>query len=186
MQIRRVVVGLIRENCYIVSLPERQDCVLIDPGAEPERILAAAEGKRIAAILLTHGHFDHIGAVKAFAGEGTAIVVHRADAAMLGDMEINGCWLAGVDVTAPPATRLVEEGDVLQYAGITFTVLHTPGHTAGSVCYDTGEVLFTGDTVMAQGVGRTDLPSGSDEDMERSLRRLMPLLRQREVLGGHG
>ncbi len=186
MDIRRVVVGPIRDNCYILSLPDRTDCVLIDPGANPERIRPAMDGRHPAAILLTHGHFDHIGAVKELAERDTEIVIHRLDAPMLGDMELNACWMARLDVTAPPATRLVEEGDTLEYAGLRFTVLHTPGHTAGSVCYDTGDTLFTGDTVMAQGVGRTDLPTGSDEDMEASLRRLMPLLRQRHVCGGHG
>ena len=101
----RVVTGLIEENCYVLMAEGRDDCLVIDPGDEAEKIRAAAEGRRIAAILLTHGHFDHIGAVGALAGEGTEILIHEADAPMLTSGKLNAGWLAGMSVTAPAATR---------------------------------------------------------------------------------
>ena len=188
LQIRCIPVGEIQENCYIVFIEDRTDCLLIDPGDEPERIRANLDGRTIAAVLLTHGHFDHIGAVGALAGPETEILIHEADADMLRDPDRNSSWMLGVPVTAPPATRTFRDGDVLEYAGCRLQVLHTPGHTPGSSCFALGEYLFTGDTVMSHGYsyGRTDLPGGSERQMRESLRLLMPLLRKYTVLGGHG
>ena len=183
--IRPLSVGLLGTCCYILSLPGREDCVVVDPGAEPERVRKAADGRRIAAMLLTHGHFDHIGGVGGLMGEDTELVIHELDAPMLGDPEQNAAWLIGQRVTAPEATRLVREGDEIAYAGITFTVLHTPGHTPGSVCYRTGDALLSGDTRFHAGYGRTDLPGGSMQDLRRSLQRLEPLLNECVLYPGH-
>ena len=106
-RLTRVVTGLIEENCYVLMAEGRDDCLVIDPGDEAEKIRAAAEGRRIAAILLTHGHFDHIGAVGALAGEGTEILIHEADAPMLTSGKLNAGWLAGMSVTAPAATAII-------------------------------------------------------------------------------
>ena len=182
---KTLTVGPVSTSCYIVWDDASDACVIIDPGAEPERILAACEGRRIEAILLTHGHFDHIGGVSGLAEEGGDIVVHRDDAPMLQSAELNASWLAGMHVTAPAATRTVQEGDVLQYAGMDFTVLHTPGHTPGGVCYQAGEWLFTGDTLFEFGYGRTDLPGGSMRQLADSLRRLQPLAQKYEIFPGH-
>lgn len=188
LQIRRVTVGplALRTQCYVLWREGRADCVVIDPGDEPERIRQALDGKHLAAILLTHGHFDHIGAVGALAGEDTEIIIHRLDAPLLSDPERNVSAMVRRRITAPMATRLVEEGDRVEAAGIAFTVLHTPGHTPGSVCYQTEHALFTGDTLFAQGWGRTDLPGGDELAMQRSLRRLAPLAGQCAVYPGHG
>ncbi len=178
-------VGDLGTCCYIVWDSESDDCVVIDPGAEPERIRSACEGRRIAAILLTHGHFDHIGGVKELAKDGAEIVIHRDDAPMLRDATLNASWLVGDHVTAPEATKTVKEGDVISFAGMDFTVLHTPGHTPGCVCYQAGEWLFTGDTLFHYGYGRTDLPGGSMSLLAASLRRLQPLAQQVEIFPGH-
>lgn len=183
--IRPLTVGLLGTCCYILSLPGRDDCVVIDPGADADRIRQAAEGRRIAAILLTHGHFDHIAAVRALMDDGAALVIHELDAPMLGDPERNASWLVGPRVTAPEATCLIHEGDHITYAGITFTVLHTPGHTPGSVCYRAGDALFSGDTRFRSGYGRTDLPGGSMRELRRSLARLEPLLGEAILYPGH-
>ena len=138
LAVKTVPVGMLATQCYVLSLPGRDDCLVIDPGAEPEKIRRAMGEKQLAAILLTHGHFDHIGAVAALAGDNTPIWIHRLDAEMLTNPARNLCRMIRTEITAPPATRLLEEGDRLEAAGIALTVLHTPGHTPGSVCFRTG------------------------------------------------
>ena len=185
LHMKTLSVGELSTCCYIVWDNSADGCIVIDPGAEPERIRHACEDLRIEAILLTHGHFDHIGGVAELAKHGAEIVIHRDDAPMLGDTRLNASWLVGWNVTAPAAARTVEEGDVLIYAGATFTVLHTPGHTPGSVCYQTGKWLFTGDTLFHFGYGRTDLPGGNMRQLAESLRKLAPLAQQYEIYPGH-
>ena len=181
-----VAVGALATRCYVLWLDGRDDCLLIDPGAEAERIRAACGGKHIAAILLTHGHFDHIGAVGALMEKDTMLAVHRLDAPQLQDPQANVSWMLGRSVTAPAPTCLLEEGDAVEAAGMTLQVLHTPGHTPGGVCYQADDALFTGDTMFHAGYGRTDLPGGSDAELGRSLHRLYPLARKYTVYPGHG
>ena len=185
LKMKTLSVGDLGTYCYILWDDAADTCVVIDPGAEPERILRACEGRKIEAILLTHGHFDHIGAVKELARDGAEIVIHREDAPMLTDAQLNASWLVGEYVVAPKATRTIREGDKLHYAGAEFTVLHTPGHTPGCVSYQAGEWLFTGDTLFHYGYGRTDLPGGSMAQLAESLRRLAPLAQQHEIFPGH-
>ncbi len=185
LNMKTLTVGELGTCCHILWDDARTDCLVIDPGAEAERIRKACEGRKIAAILLTHGHFDHIGAVAELALEGAEIVIHREDAPMLADPQTNVSWMIGRNITAPQATQLVKEGDAVEFAGISLTVLHTPGHTPGGVCYQTGEWLFTGDTLFQYGYGRTDLPGGSVSQLGASLRRLQPLAQQYEIFPGH-
>ena len=183
---RELSVGIIGTRCYLVGQPDRADCIVIDPGAEANRIRAAAEGRSIAAILLTHGHFDHIGAVEKLMAPETRLVIHEKDQNMLTDPTLNASLaLLARPMAAPQATDLIREGDVLELAGLEIKVLHTPGHTPGSVCYQIGSLLFTGDTLFDHGWGRTDLPGGNESDMFASLRRLMPLAKTLEVYAGH-
>ena len=111
LQMKEVTVGAIGTCCYILWDDARTDCVVIDPGDEPERIRKAADERTIAAILLTHGHFDHIGAVRALMTPETELVIHVQDALMLSNPQENASFLMGAPVTAPEATRLVHEGD---------------------------------------------------------------------------
>ena len=187
MTVRAVPVGMIRTNCYILYLPGRSDCLVIDPGAEPEKILRQTDGRTVAAILFTHGHFDHFGGADDILTPSTRVFIHREDAPMLSDPVLNASLvLVEEGMYGPRATDLVEDGTEIHAAGLTLTVLHTPGHTRGSVCYLCGDCLFSGDTVMSMGVGRTDLPTGSDEDMKASLMRLRPYFGKYHILGGHG
>ncbi len=186
MELTELTVGMLGTQCYVLSAPESDTCVVIDPGAEPERIRKAAGSRKIEAILLTHGHFDHIGGVTPLMQEGTALVIHRLDAPMLQNSELNaGLKLTGRNVTAPCATRLVGDGDTLTYAGLDLRVVHTPGHTPGSVCYLCENEAFTGDTLFHHGWGRTDLTGGSQTDLMASLRRLIVMTKEMTVHPGH-
>ena len=183
--VRTVRVGIFDTHCYVVWKPGEERCVVIDPGADASAILRAAEGKHIDAILLTHGHFDHIGAIAGIRQDGTEIIIHKADAPLLTDPYRNAGWMVNQQVTAPEATRTVDEGDEVSAAGLTFRVLHTPGHTPGGVCYEVENALFTGDTMFAAGYGRTDLPGGDEQAMRQSLVRLLPSRTTHTIYAGH-
>ncbi len=165
--------GELQENCYILTLPGREDAILIDPGSEAPRIRAELGDKRVAAMLLTHGHWDHTGALKDF--PGVPIYIHELDAPMLLATRFNaGSFERQLD-ERPAATDYVSDGQVLKLAGITLQVIHTPGHTAGGVCYTAGNDIFTGDTIFDGDYGRTDLPGGSMQQMRQSLRKLLAM-----------
>ena len=184
MNIERVVVGELSENCYIVSQPGRRDALVIDPGAQAEKIRAALGGRSVAAVLLTHGHFDHTGALSAFAG--VPIYIHEADAPMLSDSHLSVGDGNGDLRPRPAATHLLADGEQLHLAGLDIAVLHTPGHTPGSVCLIAGDTMFSGDTLFAGSCGRTDLPCGDAREMRDSLRKLAKLEENYRVCPGHG
>lgn len=181
-----LTVGPVQTRCYILYNENGKECVVIDPGDEPERIRKKAGDKRIAAILLTHGHFDHIGGVMPLMTAETRLVVHASDEKMLGDPELNSSvYFLRRSITAPAPTDRVKEGDELTIAGLKIKVLHTPGHTPGSVCYLIGNELFTGDTLFDYGWGRTDLPGGNEQDMRASLERIIPMAQEYPIHAGH-
>lgn len=187
MHWKRVRVGPIRTNCYMLYQDAREDCVIIDPGEDPDMILDMIGPRKIAAIVLTHGHFDHIGALQALSAPGIHVWIHHKDAPMLTDPWLNGSeMLMGIRVTGCSADHFCEDGDTIEEAGMTLKCMHTPGHTPGSCCFLCDPLLFTGDTVMRMGIGRTDLPGGSDTAMRESLKRLEPILDRYTILGGHG
>ena len=186
MRIEELTVGPVQTCCYILYNENENECIVIDPGDEAERIRRVAGDRRIAAILLTHGHFDHIGGVAPLMAEGTRLLIHEQDGKMLSDPELNaGRGLLRRDITAPAPTDRIREGDEFAIAGLKIKVLHTPGHTPGSVCYLIENELFTGDTLFGHGWGRTDLPGGNEHDMIASLRRVMPLAQQYPIHPGH-
>ncbi len=184
MEIESVAVGSLKTNCYILSVPGGKEVLLIDPGAQGDLILRRVGDRRVAAVLLTHGHCDHTGALSSFAG--VPIHIHPEDAPMLEDPWLSGGWMFADGAVRPKATRFLLGGETLRAAGIELEVLHTPGHTPGGVCLRAGREIFTGDTLFDGGMyGRTDLPGGDAGKMKESLRMLMRL-RGCRAWPGHG
>ena len=179
LNMKHLALGAYQTNCYLVWEEASPTCVVIDPGYEPDTVLdeAKALGKEIAAILLTHGHFDHVGGVREIAAEtGCRVYLCDADLAMPPQM------------TAGPLyyTNTYSEGSFVEEAGLSFKVLHTPGHTPGSVCLLCENTLFSGDTLFWGSCGRTDLPGGSWATIRVSLKRLADLSGDFDVYPGHG
>ena len=171
--------GDYQTNCYIVHQEDSHACFVVDPGYEADAILDFCAGKKlkIDAILLTHGHFDHVGAVRELAAETEcAVYLHEAELTMPPMMTAGKLHY----------THTYDEGTVLNPAGIPVEVLHTPGHTPGSVCLKSGDHLFSGDTLFAMSCGRTDLPGGSWKTIQNSLGRLASLEGSYWVHPGHG
>ena len=174
-------------NCWLVSGQGTDDAVVIDPGFSPDRVHAMlrAAGKRPVAVLGTHGHSDHVGSAGEFCGEDLPLYIHEADRLALTDPE---AWGAGhpAPTVSVADVRTVVEGDRLDFAGFSIEVLHTPGHTPGSVCFATDGWLFSGDLVFRGSIGRHDFPNSSPSDMETSLRRFLTLPDALPVYPGHG
>lgn len=173
-------------NCWLLAAEGRDDAVVVDPGFSADRVLAllAAAGKRPAAAVATHGHIDHVGAAAALCGSDVPFHIHTADEPALTDQRAWGAGLPG-EIDRPARVSTFEDGDVLELAGFALEVIHTPGHTPGSVCFRLPEIVFTGDLVFAGSVGRSDFPNSSDRDMQASLRRFLTLPDDLEVLPGH-
>ncbi|MGE5553715.1 MAG: MBL fold metallo-hydrolase [Betaproteobacteria bacterium] len=190
--IQTLPVGLLSTNCYLVTDPESGEMLVIDPGAEPERILAAirASRARVVAIVNTHGHWDHIGANGAVKeATGAPLVIHAADAPWLGIIHTStrsGMHLPH-PVESPPADRLLRGEEELSLGRHRVRVIHTPGHTPGGVCLYLPGLLFAGDTLFAGSVGRTDLPGGSLSALLSAIReKLFTLPEETVVYPGHG
>lgn len=179
MNVKCLTLGDYETNCYILWKEGANRCLVIDPGYAPEEILKAvrALGLTMEAILLTHGHFDHVGAVRSLETvTGCAVYLCEKDLAL------------PESLTAGPLynTDSFEDGETLTLAELTFRVLETPGHTPGSVCLLFGDKLFSGDTLFAGSCGRIDFPGGDGRQMELSLARLRALPGDFAVYPGHG
>ena len=187
LQIDCLTLGDYQVNCYIVRPEDSRRCVVIDPGYEEQRILQflQAHDLTLDAILLTHGHFDHVGAVKALLMETDCkLFMNENDWKMKRNPLTSWMYpLAGLDFDR---LQLCSEGDEINAAEITFTVLETPGHTGGSVCYRCEDVLFTGDTLFDGSCGRTDLPGGDTKTIGVSLQRLKNIEENLRIFPGHG
>ena len=190
MILETLVVGPLETNCYLLGCPQTREALVIDPGADAARISAALAKQelRLVKMVLTHAHADHIGACAELKEKtGAALLVHREDAPLLTDPHRNLTAYLGPARAFPPADRLLADGDeVTAGRNVRLEVLHTPGHTRGSICLSGAGVLFSGDTLFAGAVGRTDFPGGSLEELVRSLKRLLPLPDAVRVYPGHG
>lgn len=185
MKIVTLHTTMLETDTYVVINGGR--AFVVDPGADAERIIAAAEaeGAKIEWVLLTHAHFDHIGAAAALQREGAQIILHRDDVKLIKSFQ-NLSVLAGVKVEHFTPDVTVAGGETLDVAGVSVKVIHTPGHTAGSVCYVAGDVIFSGDTLFALSYGRTDFPTGSFAQLKNSVvNKLFALEGDYKVLPGH-
>lgn len=179
-------VGRLQANCWLVW--ENGEAVAIDPGDEAPRILRALKERDLTlkAILLTHGHFDHILAADALRkATGAPLICHPAETAVLADPAHNLTGYTGAPF-ALTADRTVADGEMIAVGTMSFTVIHTPGHTPGGCCFALEDHLFTGDTLFAGSIGRTDFPGGDPAALNGSLHRLKDLPDDWTVHPGHG
>ena len=188
-----LTLGALYTNCYIAGCSETREGLIIDPGfdrdTEAEKVLTRVEQHRLEVkyIVNTHGHPDHTagnGILKE--ATGAPIVIHELDAPKLTDSSKNLSLLFGLHVTSPPADQTLKEGDIIQAGKVQLKVLHTPGHSKGSISLLGDNVVFTGDTLFAGSIGRYDFPDASYKEIMNSLKRLATLPDHLKVYPGHG
>ncbi|MEA4896282.1 MAG: MBL fold metallo-hydrolase [Oscillospiraceae bacterium] len=181
MLIKSFTLGHIQTNCYIVTDENTLECAVIDPGAESNTVMRYLEENKLKCrfILLTHGHFDHTGAVEDVMKQtGATVCMSRKDVRkVITEM--------GYKYAPPKGTVFFKEGDSFTVGSLVFEVIETPGHSEGSVVFRCGDALFTGDTLFKDSCGRTDLPGCSGRDMMKSLKKLAELPGDYEVYPGH-
>ncbi len=191
MKIYRVVVGPIQENCYIIKNEENNEGVIIDPGDESDRIMATVKQagiQKVPAILITHGHGDHISALdEVKAATGAKVYMSKEDAPMLKVWNSSLSYSTRRDKKFDPPDAFLTDGETLTVAGMDFTIAATPGHTPGGVCIKLGDLVFCGDTIFLESIGRTDLPGGSYDALLKGIKtKLLPLPDETKLLPGHG
>lgn len=189
MTVTKFVLGPLDNNAYVVTGNEKT-CIIIDAPLTIEPLMEFISSNKLtpAAILLTHGHFDHTGGLKDLKKlYNIPVYIHREDSEYLCNPELNGSLYFGFPDKSVPADNFLEEGKIISFADIKINVLHTPGHTPGGCCFLIDDTLFSGDTLFCMGVGRTDLIGGSEEQLLNSIvLKLFPLPLNIKVLSGHG
>ena len=189
MIIRRIPLGPLEANCFIVADGHSRKAMVIDPGDEPDRIMdiLKTENLSLEYIICTHAHFDHVGAVPDIKEQtGAAVVIHRDEQEIYyGARDMAAFWGYALD-PLPGPDLLAEDGHEIKLGNLTFTVLHTPGHSPGGICLFGEGIVITGDTLFAGSVGRTDFHGGDIQKLRQSFERLMSLPPETAVLAGHG
>jgi glyoxylase-like metal-dependent hydrolase (beta-lactamase superfamily II) len=189
MKVQGFTVGPLQENCWLVVDEVAQEAVLVDPGAEASRLLAAvdATGARLTGVWITHGHVDHVGAVaEVVAARHVPVWMHPADRPLY-DRAADTALMYGMSFAPPPPPdHDLAEGDVLTVGSLAFTVWHLPGHAPGHVAIHGHSLCLGGDLLFAGSIGRTDLPLSDPRAMQESLARLATLPPDTKVLPGHG
>ena len=172
MEIKRLEVGFFENNCYILICRQTRQSVIIDPAAEAKRILQETVGTEVQYILITHGHMDHIGALEEVGNQiASPVGIHTLDARAL----------------KKPPDLFLKDGQTLTFGNISLRVLHTPGHSPGSVCFQSGEILFSGDTIFPNGPGNTSIPGANYREILRSIHSKIFTLPDETILyPGHG
>jgi hydroxyacylglutathione hydrolase len=191
LMVRGIVVGVFQENCWIVGNRRTGEAICIDPGDQPDEILALARdmGVTIKYIANSHAHVDHIlGVAGVHAATGAKFLLHESDLELLRTGWKGAAQRMGIDIKEgpPDPDAFVVEGDTVEVDGLQLKTIVTPGHTPGSVSYYTDGLLFSGDTLFRGSIGRTDLPGGSfEQEMESICGRLLTLPEETIVLPGH-
>lgn len=191
LMVRGIVVGVFAENCWIIGSRRTGEAICIDPGDEPDEILALARdmGVTIKVIANSHAHIDHVMGVRGVqSATGAQFLLHHQDLDLLRDGFDRSAARFGLDPEQRPPLpeNYVEDGDVIEVAGVRLTAITTPGHTPGSVSYYTEGMLFSGDTLFRGSIGRTDLPGGDyNQEMESICNKLLTLPEETIVLPGH-
>ncbi len=185
-----LVVGSLETNCYVVYCQDSLECAVVDPGAEADRIfqLIARKSLKPALILNTHGHIDHIGANKGIKEKfNIPLYIHSADSPMLENVQQSEMAIFLGVMDSPSPDHLLNDGDKIKIGESFLRVIHTPGHSPGSVSFLGDGFLLSGDTLFLGGVGRTDLPGGSWKDIESSIKnKILTMPDEMIVLPGHG
>ncbi len=188
MLLQRLTCGMLGANCYTVG--DAGKAAVIDPCAPAKEITSVLEklGMELECIILTHAHVDHILSMDELKSvTGAKVMAHEEDAELLSDPRLNGSMLFGLKNTFPQPDVFLKDGDTVEIGSLTMKVIHTPGHTPGSICLLAEDAVFTGDTLFNLAVGRTDLGCGSEEDLRKSLKeKLMALDDAIRVYPGHG
>jgi hydroxyacylglutathione hydrolase len=190
LMVRGIVVGVFQENCWVIGSRRTREGIVIDPGDEPERILALAKdlGLTIKLIVNSHGHVDHVlAAPEVRRATGASFLLHPGDNAIARSAPQSAArWLGYTPEQPPEPDAPLADGDTVEVEGLRLTVMHTPGHTPGSVCFYTDGLLFSGDTLFRGSIGRTDLPGGDFRQIMSSIvGRLLQLPDDTIVLPGH-
>ena len=190
MQIETLAVGPLQVNCFIVACEKNREALVVDPGDEAERILKRlhASGLQLKLVVNTHGHFDHVGGNRLLVEEsGAELLIHQDDLPVLRRAR-DHATLYGMSVTpSPEPSRLLAGGEILTVGELRLQVLHTPGHSPGGICLLGDGHLFSGDTLFAGSVGRTDLPGGDHDTLIEGIRRQLLVLPDETVVHpGHG
>lgn len=190
MQVQKFTLQILQANCYVVIDDMTGKGIVIDPGDDSESLTEFIQrrGIEISAILNTHGHIDHIGGnvgLKNFTG--APLMIHQLDEIYLKDSFLNGAAFFGFRFQPHTSDQMLQDGDLLQFGNLKIKVLHTPGHSPGSVCFLMNHSIFTGDFVFRQGIGRWDLPGGSKDDLFKSVQEVFcNLPDDLTVYPGHG
>ena len=189
MQIQRFIVGPLQTNSYLVICEKTNESVLVDPGDVSKELLEKVKEHPLNAILLTHGHFDHIGGVNTVLDEtGVPVLIHSLDAPLLTDPVLNGSYMIGTEISIQEKPGILSEGDDVILGESSFKIIHTPGHTEGGVSFvSDGQFVIAGDTLFKLSVGRWDLPGGNYSTLMKTLMdtfSTMPV--STEVYPGHG
>lgn len=192
MFLERLVVGALETNCYLIGCKRTKKAAVIDPGGEEEVDLVLyflqENNFDLKCIINTHGHIDHIAGNNLLKAKTQALLlIHRLDADMLVDANKNFSSFMGKEICSPSADKLLEEGDEISLGTLNLIVIHTPGHTPGGISLVSDNIVFTGDTLFAGGIGRTDLPGGSYQDLIKSIKEKLLILGDDKIIyPGHG
>ncbi len=188
-----VTLGPWETNCYIVSLPDRPECWIVDVGFDPDPLaqLVRGRGLKPVRIILTHAHLDHIAGVRELLEElgPVPLAIHQAEASFLLDPDLNLSSLVQMSITAPPADELLHDGQTLHLGPTEWNLLHTPGHSPGGITlyHAPSRQAIVGDTLFAGSIGRSDLPTSDGERLFRSIReKLLTLPDETRIYPGHG